>query len=951
MQPRVTAVLVVRRGGDALDHTLTALTHQTRRADQLVIVDAADDAAVTAQLADAAPTHYVTAPNASAGFGQLVMAGTDQVPLAEQTTSPYGGVDEWFWMLRHDTAPDLRALERLLGAVEVAPSVAVAGPKVMDGEHPTTIREFGETLTRTGSSVALAERELDQAQHDRTSDVLAVGEAGILVRRTVWRDVGGFDPALAHVDTALDLCVRIRLAGHRVVGVPMARVFAHESSAEFSKPGRVPRVSARTAARWRRTAQLHRRLVYAPVAAVPLHWLSLVPLALARSIGHLLAKRPTLVLGELLAALAVAFSGPAVPRARRRLARAREVGWAAIEPLRLDPREVRRRRAIARDARLGQAEMSRIDRPDFAPGGVAAVAGAAIVGLVATAPLLGAAALGGGTLAPLATDIGALADGVRVTTEGAADPFAFVLAALAALTAWQPSLALVVLWAVALPLAALGAWWAAAPLVKRPGPAAAVAVLWAAAPALAVALTEARLSALIVHLVLPWLVAAAVRLPSSWSATAVTGLLTAVLVAAAPSIAPALALVWVAAMVVRPRTIGRLLTLAVPVGVLAAPLIADRVLRGELLALLTDPGLAAAPGPASPTGILLGWPDLAPVLGPLATFLPADPSPLLIALVVGIPVVAIPVLGLLAPALPNGMRALAPLGLAALGLVTAIVASGIALTTADGRAVGLDVGPAVSLYWFGLVLAAGIGLDRLGRAGAIPGIVAVTGATAIAVPALAAVLLGSAAVAPLAEPRTLPALVAADASDDPRLGTLVFTPRQEGLAARIDRGAGPTLIDQRTIRRADDAELQALATLAGNLAAPSGRALERDLDSRDVRYVLLRASSAVIEGDDGADERAYRIGDVAAALDATPVLVPVGDTDAGRLWRVAADDDDRAAGPEPHPLAGTVLAVQLGVLALTVLLAVPTSIRPRRERSADGTIDDPAATFDEDTDD
>lgn len=951
MQPRVTAVLVVRRGGDALEQTLTALTHQSRRPDQLVIVDAADDAAVTAQLAAATPTHYVTPAHPGAGFGQLVMAGTDQVPLAEQTSSPYGGVEEWFWMLRHDTAPDLRALERLLAAVEVAPSVAVAGPKVMDGEHPTTIREFGETLTRTGGAVALAERELDQAQHDRTSDVLAVGEAGLLVRRSVWRDVGGFDPALAHADTALDLCVRIRLAGHRVVGVPLARVFAHESSAEFSKPGPAPRVSTRTIARWRRTAQLHRRLVYAPLVAVPLHWLSLVPLALARSIGHLIAKRPTLVLGEILAAFTVAFSGPAVPRARRRLARARQVGWAALEPLRLDPREVRRRRAIARDARLGQAELARVDRPDFAPAGLAAVAGSGLIGLLVVAPLLGAAALGGGTLAPLAADIAAIGEGLRVTTDGAADPFAFVLAALGSLTAWQPSLALVVVWALALPLAALGAWWAVAPLVQRPGPAAAVAVMWAAAPALAVALTEARLTALIAHVTLPWLVAAAVRLPTSWSATAVTGLLAAVLVATAPSLAPALAVVWIASMVLRPRAIGRLLTLMVPVGALAAPLVADRLVRGELLELLTDPGLAAAPGPASPTGILLGWPDLAPVLGPIAALLPADPSPILIALVVGLPVVAIPALGLLAPALPNGMRALAPLALAALGLVTAVAASGIALTTADGRAVGLDVGPAVSLYWFGLVLAAGIGLDRLGKAGVLPGIVAVTGATAIAVPALASILLGSATVVPLTEPRTLPALVAADASDDPRLGTLVLTPRADGLAARIDRGAGPTLIDQRTIRRADDTELRARATLAANLAAPSGRALERDLDNRDVRYVLLRASTAAIESDDGTDEAAYRLGDVAAALDATPLLVPVGDTDAGRLWRVAAEDDDRSAGPERHPLSGTVLAVQLGVLALTLLLAVPTSIRPRRERSADGTIDDPAVTFDEDTDD
>ena len=39
------------------------------------------------------------------------------------------------------------------------------------------------------------------------------------------------------------------------------------------------------------------------------------------------------------------------------------------------------------------------------------------------------------------------------------------------------------------------------------------------------------------------------------------------------------------------------------------------------------------------------------------------------------------------------------------------------------------------------------------------------------------------------------------------------------------------------------------------------------------------------------------------------------------------------------------------LLALTLLLAVPTGPRPRRVRAEDGTIDDPATTFDPEGDD
>ncbi|NHF62869.1 glycosyltransferase [Microcella pacifica] len=987
MQPRVTAVLIARRGGEPLQQTLDALTEQSRHPDHLVVVDAAGDDEVTAALASIAPTQFVTA-GAALGFGELVDRAVAALPAPEQTSSPYGGVEEWLWLLRHDTTPDSRTLERLLAAVEIAPSVAAAGPKQMDADHPTMIAEFGETMTAYGAGIALAERELDQAQHDRTSDVLAVGEAGMLVRRSTWHDVEGFDPALPHVDASLDLGVRIRLAGHRIVVVPHARVFVHESTPLFARNGTPPSLPARVEARWRRRAQLHRRLVYAPLPAVPLHWLSLLPLALLRSILHLLRKRPTLVIGEFVAALAVAFSGTAVSSARSRLSRSRKVGWAAIEPLRMPRDEVRRRRAIAQDALLSAREDDRPPRPDFLPGGGLIVAVLALLGAIAASPLFGAPALLGGALAPLAPDLATLWGGLTATEDAAADPFAFVLALLGTLTPWQPSLSLVVLWIAAVPLAGLSAWWAAASLVRRAGPAAVAAWLWALSPTLLVSLAEGRVAAVVAHLALPSLVASAARAPRSWSAAAVAGLSAAIVTAAAPTLVPALLLAWVAWMVLHPRRIGRLLTLIVPAAALWTPLVIDQVLRGTPLGLLADPGLPSATGEQTRVGLLLGWPDLRLVLEPLTALLPAGTPPIVALLVVAALVTVLPVLALLGLALRRGRRGLVPLGLAAAGLLTALAVSGMALVTVGGTAVGLDVAPALGLYWLGLTLAAVVGLDGLRRGAAYPGLLAVLGGTAVVLPVLGALLLGTAAVAPSPD-RTLPALVAAEAGDDPAQGTLVLTPvsgagdaAQAGLAARIDRGAGLTLIEQRTMLTtrsllgsglpgtsgegdlaavvgsggaeaatlAAIAEREQLAELVANLAAAGGRDVTETLDALGVRFVLLAPPSG-ITGDDAAVLAASS----SAALDATAQLEPVGDTSVGRLWRVAAADsaadsaaDDARAGFAPErPGAGAILVTQLGILTLTLLLAIPTSLRPRRPRS-DSVLDEPAPTFEAD---
>ena len=74
---------------------------------------------------------------------------------------------------------------------------------------------------------------MDQAQYDRLSDVLAVGEAGMLVHASTFDSLEGFDPALSLMDGSLDFCIRARLSGHRVVVVPRAIVDVENGLADW----------------------------------------------------------------------------------------------------------------------------------------------------------------------------------------------------------------------------------------------------------------------------------------------------------------------------------------------------------------------------------------------------------------------------------------------------------------------------------------------------------------------------------------------------------------------------------------------------------------------------------------------------------------------------------------------------------------------------------------------
>ncbi|BDZ53719.1 hypothetical protein GCM10025870_07920 [Agromyces marinus] len=346
MFPRVTAVLVVQHGGDRLRATLDALRGQTRAPDELaVVLVGADDE--TRRLVEAEHPSHLVALGDPHPFGAAI------ADLVRTLPEPSGERDA-VWLLAEDSAPEPEALAALVDALENARTAGLAAPKLVEWDDPRRIVRFGRTLTRWGRSVAVVDGEFDQGQHDDLSDVLGADPVGLLVRHRLWNDLDGFDPALPVVDDGLDLGIRARLAGHRVIAVPGARIrFADDGVAG---PGSAPGGrAARRRARDLRAASLHRRLVAAPAALAPLVWLAILPLAVLRSLRHLLVKTPGAIPGEFDAAVRVMAAPQRVIRSRRTIARTRSAKWSSLAPLRMRPDEVRVRRQLAAEARRQRA--------------------------------------------------------------------------------------------------------------------------------------------------------------------------------------------------------------------------------------------------------------------------------------------------------------------------------------------------------------------------------------------------------------------------------------------------------------------------------------------------------------------------------------------------------------------------------------------------------------------
>ncbi|GGF14302.1 glycosyltransferase family 2 protein [Subtercola lobariae] len=943
MQARVTAVLVAHNGAERLSRTLEALRAQTRQPDSLVVVDSGSTDSSARLLTEMQPTGFLSA-STRLSFGVAVTHALGVV-------APPASEDEWLWLLAHDTAPEPSALAALLAAVEVNPSVAVAGPKQMEWNDSAFIAGFGESLTRFGASVPIVERELDQAQHERMSDVLGLGAAGMLVRHTVFNELGGFDAALPTADNGLDFSIRVRLAGHRVIAVPLAKVATAGDG--LSGPGTSVKGSARRKRQTtRRAAQLHRRLVYAPPLAVVFHWLSLVPLAVLRSLFQVLRKQPGAVPGEFAAAFKTAFSGR-VGAARRSIRTTKKAGWKALAPLRIPGAEVGRRNALVRELALSKARGSREELQFFSGGGAAIVAAAAVVGIVLFFPLFGSSAIVGGSFLPLGSDPGGLWAQVGygwrdlgLGFRGASDPFAYLVAIFGSLTFWSPSVSMVVLYLISFPLAALAAWFCAAKFTNRQGLRIFAAVLWAVAPPFLAAMDAGQAGAIIAHLLMPWLFLAGVSAARSWSASAIASLLFAATVAAAPSLWPALLVLWLGAVIFSRRAVMRYIGIPIPALALVLPLAWEQLQRGNLFGVFADPGLPNAHASTSLLDLLLGLPESG--VGGWASIGSAvgmsSDTVMLIAFILLAPLALLALVSLFLRR--AGLAAVAAV-VGILGFATAVAATLISVSSTGSLEVSIWPGAGLSLYWLGLVGAATFGLSTFKRFASLPAVLAAFAITILAVPVATSTLTATSDVHS-STGQSLPAFVTAEAASNPRVGTLVLNPQADGgLAASIVHGMGATLETQSTLAATTSTvspEAQNVAELVGNLASRSGTDASVQLAQLGVEFVVLTPPTG---GAATPDAQAV-LARSKTAFDSNSSLTSIGETFAGELWQITGTPGFSALPAISPTNTGTpigvlILIIQAVIFGLALLLALPAGRLEAHGLRAATTLDEVGA--------
>ena len=219
--PPVVAVVVVHDPGDWFDGTLDAFARQdypNLRVLFLVVSDTAGTdstfESIDERIQQRMPGSFVRAVAANVGFGSTA---NEVLRLVE-------GDNGFFLICHDDVAPEPDALRILVEELYRSNAGAV-GPKLVEWDDPNMLQAVGLGMDRFGEIDPIIDAgEVDQEQHDGVRDVFVLPSAYLLVRADLFRELGGFDPAIDFYGEDTELCWRIHHSGARVVVVPSARV-------------------------------------------------------------------------------------------------------------------------------------------------------------------------------------------------------------------------------------------------------------------------------------------------------------------------------------------------------------------------------------------------------------------------------------------------------------------------------------------------------------------------------------------------------------------------------------------------------------------------------------------------------------------------------------------------------------------------------------------------------
>ncbi len=211
--PLVSVLIITYNGADYVDGCFTALRDQSLQDFEVIVVDNSPGHNTAPAVEAAAPEARVIRAQGNLGF-----TGGNNLAASHAR-------GKYLVLLNQDTVAHPDFLKALVDAAEADPTIGAAHAKVLLMRDRNLVDSAGN---RANYLFLPAGRAADSQIDDvfgPPRDVQYLSGAAVLFPRALWEDLGGLDDSLWMYHDDLDVSLRLKLRGYRVVCVPDAIVY------------------------------------------------------------------------------------------------------------------------------------------------------------------------------------------------------------------------------------------------------------------------------------------------------------------------------------------------------------------------------------------------------------------------------------------------------------------------------------------------------------------------------------------------------------------------------------------------------------------------------------------------------------------------------------------------------------------------------------------------------
>ena len=215
VQPRVAITILIWNGKEDTLKCLRSLREDTYGNKQIIIVDngSTDDSVEKIRLLF--PEVIVLRMGKNLGFTGGNNAG---IRHALEMSVDY------IYLLNNDTTVEPGALGRLVEAAEANPEAGLVAPVIHDLDPPRAIWFAGSALSLRHAA-AWHDNSHEPSLTELPYEVPWATGCAMLIRAELLRELGGFDDRYFLSWEDVDLSLRVRKAGKKVMVAPMARIY------------------------------------------------------------------------------------------------------------------------------------------------------------------------------------------------------------------------------------------------------------------------------------------------------------------------------------------------------------------------------------------------------------------------------------------------------------------------------------------------------------------------------------------------------------------------------------------------------------------------------------------------------------------------------------------------------------------------------------------------------